>query len=628
MGLMLRILRSRVPEFDVFTDRTRNSHKAATICCAGHQSALLYKSCWNSRGYHPRWGLTGPWFVPVPRLIGLGFRVLALWASQFFPVGAKHNSPGHWPEIFGATDSRQAPTEPSCFCITTRHHFGELSHANSQEPRKDGSFARLLLVVSVAIPGWLALPNDSSQGGEPLTGLHRMASADSPTDNLTRSNGHQRPLFKFVGAGSCAAANCHGGDGSRGAIGSEYSIWIQQDPHARAYTVLFSDLSQLITAQLRLETPAHQSAMCLNCHAPHSASPQLMDGVTCESCHGPAEKWLKLHVQRDWEDNDRWEKADKGFHYTKDILTRARVCVECHVGSQERDVNHDLIAAGHPRLFFELSAFHANMPKHWPVRDDLARQSPDGKRPNQSYFEAKLWAVGQVASAEAAVELLVSRVSSEEAIWPEFAEHGCFACHHDLTANSWRQERAFPNRRPGSYPWSTWSFPLFTEVGDELISADLKIIQDVSAKLEEEMSKSYPEPTEVKHHAQVLRENLSDCAKVLNSQSYTLQDLSTLLIRFTTDEGKLEPQNWDAATQLYLALVAVHQGFSDLQPSGKTQTHAKHAIDASLENIRKQLEFRQGFNSPKEFSPDAIRHELYRIQQLLKSDWCKAHAQQ
>jgi hypothetical protein len=34
-------------------------------------------------------------------------------------------------------------------------------------------------------------------------------------------------------------------------------------------------------------------------------------------------------------------------------------------GKPWRDVNHDLIAAGHPRLSFELSAFMATMPPHW-----------------------------------------------------------------------------------------------------------------------------------------------------------------------------------------------------------------------------------------------------------------------
>ena len=52
-------------------------------------------------------------------------------------------------------------------------------------------------------------------------------------------------------------------------------------------------------------------------------------------------------------------------------LVQAQVCVGCHVGAPAkdgvpaRDLNHDLMAAGHPRLIFELSSYQANMPPHW-----------------------------------------------------------------------------------------------------------------------------------------------------------------------------------------------------------------------------------------------------------------------
>src|SRR5262249_48335933 len=124
-----------------------------------------------------------------------------------------------------------------------------------------------------------------------------------------------------------------------------------------------------------------------------------------------------------------------------------------------RDVNHDLIAAGHPRLNFEFAAFQANMPKHW-------EPTADEKKPE---YEFKSWAVGQAASAKAALDLLAYRAGHESQPWPEFTEYGCFACHHDLGASKdkdkgyvdWRQTpEHYKGRRPGALPWGTWYFAL------------------------------------------------------------------------------------------------------------------------------------------------------------------------
>ena len=272
---------------------------------------------------------------------------------------------------------------------------------------------------------------------------------------------------RFVGVGGCSAANCHGGDGTKGTVGSEYSIWIQDDKHAEAYSVLYNETSQRMAKLLKLDKPAHQAALCLNCHAPqndhpfsgehaHQSLSALLDGVSCEACHGAASDWLGPHVRRDWAKKPPEEKAALGFRETKNLWNRSKVCADCHVGEPGRDVNHDLYAAGHPRLFFEMSAFHANMPAHWDRNDDRGRTGPDR---DQSSFEAKLWAIGQLASAEAALDLLVHRAENTRddfvlrdkdakypsgetvAVWPEFAETGCFACHHNLDSPSWRQKR-------------------------------------------------------------------------------------------------------------------------------------------------------------------------------------------
>src|SRR5262249_35632430 len=152
---------------------------------------------------------------------------------------------------------------------------------------------------------------------------------------------------------------------------SEYGTWLACDPHARAYEVLLDYRSKEIVKNYYNLPAAHLArpqklTLCLKCHVAPEVNarpcvPELFhaDGVSCESCHGPAGKWLGLHYQAAWKALDRAEKEALGFRTTKDVVVRARLCAGCHVGAPGMDVNHDLIAAGHPRLNFEFAAYQA-----------------------------------------------------------------------------------------------------------------------------------------------------------------------------------------------------------------------------------------------------------------------------
>src|SRR5262245_182944 len=201
------------------------------------------------------------------------------------------------------------------------------------------------------------------------------------------------PPFKLQGVASCAAAACHNGNGPRGSKGSEYTTWATADPHSRAYTALFDEPARRIPEHLNrheppeARRPAHENELCLRCHGVDPAQgPRWkefkVDGVGCESCHGPAEKWKAVHYLPGWK--DRSDREQLGFLDTKDLAVRAESCVACHVGSPNREVNHDLIAAGHPRLRFDLGAYLANYPKHWSdARDKAGRPA----------LEAQVWAI-------------------------------------------------------------------------------------------------------------------------------------------------------------------------------------------------------------------------------------------
>jgi hypothetical protein len=237
---------------------------------------------------------------------------------------------------------------------------------------------------------------------------------------------------------------CHGG--TRPNERREYTTWIERDRHAQAFLVLYGQNALRIAENLGIERP-DQDARCVNCHssgwdAPRGPKFALEDGVSCEVCHGPAERWLVPHSKPDWKTRLAQDKSETfGLTNTKDLIVRAQVCVGCHLGEPGREVNHDLIAAGHPQLVFELDAYTANMPPHWPEPADPV-----------SALGAKAWAAGQIVSLRQSLELLAHR--ARRADWPEFAEYECRACHHALNENSWRLQIGFGDRRAGTPLWS------------------------------------------------------------------------------------------------------------------------------------------------------------------------------
>ncbi len=287
------------------------------------------------------------------------------------------------------------------------------------------------------------------------------AQPTAPTTTISpQPFGAQIPKGNYSATVTCAAASCHG-SGQIAQPGGEHSTWASSDPHRRAYGVLYNGDSIRISKNLGRSMPAHEDASCLKCHSLNEEKHytgeklddrSLSDGVSCDSCHGPSAKWNSLHYQSWWKGLSDREKYDEyGFVPTKDPVARILNCAQCHVGGKDREVNHDLIAAGHPRLSFEYTRYHFSEKyekKHWTE-----------KVPNPE-FEVRTWLVGQVASLRAATDLLAARAERAEsnaAPWPEFAESSCYACHQNLGAElRSHTTNALHPRKSGVLGWQLW----------------------------------------------------------------------------------------------------------------------------------------------------------------------------
>ncbi len=282
------------------------------------------------------------------------------------------------------------------------------------------------------------------------------------------SNCYPEDSEAYIGRASCASATCHGGISGRGpAWNSSLRTWEATDTHhAAAGIVLLSDQSKQMVAALVGSTfneTTYRATLierCASCHSPNLIDRQspamssevdwrreISDGVSCEACHGPAAKWLELHTLQ--VSDDRVSTLGSGRLPTKPWLERTDNCLRCHLGSRPagsvvRDMNHDLIAAGHPALRFDMSLYHSILPAHWAVEP----KQRIIMEPHQSDLEPRFRAavvfefptpqqhhLSRLRTLVAAAKLSLDRIEASRhglAPRPEFAEYNCLACHQNL----------------------------------------------------------------------------------------------------------------------------------------------------------------------------------------------------
>ncbi len=165
---------------------------------------------------------------------------------------------------------------------------------------------------------------------------------------------------RFVGSQSCKSSSCHGGGVGKG----QNLIWERKDIHGKAPAVLGAARSQRIAESLGIGDP-QKAGRCTVCHSTMAALPpdrlspkaHVEPGVSCESFHAPAEKWLLFHTRTDVSHDQR---VAMGLRELSDDYHRANACIACH-----HMIDPGLIAAGHPEMFFDLDRMITNQPPHW-----------------------------------------------------------------------------------------------------------------------------------------------------------------------------------------------------------------------------------------------------------------------
>jgi Cytochrome c554 and c-prime len=421
---------------------------------------------------------------------------------------------------------------------------------------------------------------------------------------------------KYIGPGSCAATSCHGSvkpiAGSR-ILQNEYSTWIIQDKHSKAYQALTGDIGERMARILKLGAKAEEAPKCLACHALNPTAEQrgrafeISEGVSCENCHGPASGWLGPHTTRTWAHE---KSVALGMYDTRDVIHRTEKCLECHLGTKNKFVDHEMIAAGHPDLYFELDSFSAVMPRHWKV----PRESEPGKPvEDAAWVGVRDWSTGQAVQLRAAMERLTWRAKNErfdkKDVWPEYSELSCFACHHALgpAKESWRQEHAYFGRRPGDPAWNSSRYAVFRLLAKQIDSANAQELDRQLLAVSNEMSKLNPDRNAVETAALTAAPLAQRIATRLAAMQYDQAVTLRMLQRIPDDAENIALADERAAEQAAMAMDSLYIAYSkDAKPANAAE------VRAAINGLFQQLE------NPSAYNGDQFASALRRIRTLLQ----------
>lgn len=411
---------------------------------------------------------------------------------------------------------------------------------------------------------------------------------------------------RTLGVVTCASSLCHGSiagwDGSP-VLQNEYIVWSRLDKHARAYALLLNDKSRAIAAKLDLPQPAHQSRVCLDCHAHHPADTaprpapahSVADGISCEGCHGPAQRWIAPHTAPG---ASHAGNIRSGLYPVAQPLARAKLCLSCHFGSTDKYVSHRIMAAGHPRMSFEMETFTHLQPAHFTVDADYIRRKGaiDGVR---------IWAIGQAVAVGTQIDILLDPVRGRDGAFPELTLFDCHACHHPMADTRWKPHNAFGRSvAPGLVRLNDSGMLMVRlmlrqvdpALGEQFTSAVLQLNQAVAGR------------GDMREKALALKALSMDAAQLLARKGISQENLRAMALALVDDGLAGAYPDYAGAEQAAMALGSI---VNTMHKVGQLKSAAD--LNKGLEQIRSVLQYDEAYK------PAELQDRLRSFRPLLAS---------
>jgi len=399
------------------------------------------------------------------------------------------------------------------------------------------------------------------------------AVAQQPSNPATQQPPNQPG--SYVGVASCANSGCHGSTHPLNAtrvLQNEYYTWLNSDRHAQqVYNVLFNDRSARIARNMHLKKKAYQESFCLDCHSTNVPAKMVSghidpeDGVQCEACHGPASGWRAEHTQPGW---THQQSVERGMIDLRDLPTRSHLCNSCHLGHESKEVDHELIASGHPILAFELDNYSETMPAHWNMNETHG---------------VRAWATGQAMELRDSLANLARHARGEK--WPEFSDMSCYNCHHSLKTSGWRQERGWPGRA-GLPAWSPQHWAVMKLIASRVSPSTREQLDEALAQVATRVSRMN-DPAATAEAADNARKLAHDLVIKVDALKWSDSDVRDLM-RAITDASYPDVHS---AEQAALSLQSLNSAIAR-----KTPSHLKSATTKAIDDLFAEVQMRDDYD--------------------------------
>ena len=369
------------------------------------------------------------------------------------------------------------------------------------------------------------------------------------------------------------------------------------------------------------------------------------EGVSCENCHDASSGWFEKHFQRR---TTTAESIKYGMYPIRDAARRSAKCLSCHLGTASNEVDHQMIAAGHPDLFFEVDLFSAKQPRHWPTPDEM--NYPDV--PKDSNYEVRLWAVGQAVQLREALGRLSRRAEraqhpqpGQAPQWPELSELDCFSCHHSVNSNwrdphydplaanshpkgfdSWRQKRGYDNRTPGSPPWNSAHYTIFRILLKAIDPGDSAKLETELQSLYQVASKLNSPPQEVGQQARKTADMAAGLVEKVANEFKTASSepkkplLGQLMLDISAEGDRIANQDTRSAEQAYMALESLFRSYDGIKIGKPLNSGAHSSVGSAIEGLYRE------FDNPSAYDGPRFAAGMRRVHEAIKNAGIVARA--
>lgn len=410
-----------------------------------------------------------------------------------------------------------------------------------------------------------------------------------------------------VGTINCANSTCHGSVTpwkDAVVLQNEYTTWLRLDKHAKAYNVLLNEQSRIIAKKLGLKEPANKSKICLDCHANNVSEKLrgerfvLTEGVGCEACHGPAEKWIATHTV---EGTTHADNINNGMYPTDRPLEQARLCLSCHFGDETRFVNHRMMGAGHPRISFEVETFAHIEPAHYKVDADRHKRKGD-------YDPIKIWAIGQALASQQLLDTLTDPKRGHDGLFPELVLFDCNSCHHPMS------EKKFSPRLgigPGRIHLNDSNFLMLRAIVSVVDPSHSTAFNAQVSQLHSAIAGSTMTTADPLVLAKKLSVTIGKYITQFGGKHFDVSVLRDILKALINEARTQDYADYAGAEQAYMSISSLALSLSKLDKQGGLKSVAE--FNRRLSSMRKILANEEKYNA------SAFQSELSGLRQLLTS---------